>query len=81
MPKPRLRKKWLQLRLMGDLEKRLRRLSGTTKREASGASDDIGEFVSDALDRIMGRVRESAAGVASRSPMKPSASVVTHSEN
>ena len=49
--------------LMGDLEKRLRRLSGSAKREASGASDDIGEFVSDALDRIMGRVRESAAGV------------------
>jgi ElaB/YqjD/DUF883 family membrane-anchored ribosome-binding protein len=46
-----------------DLEKRLRRLSTTTKREASGASDDIGEFVSDALDRITSRVRESAAGV------------------
>ena len=44
--------------LVGDLEKRLRRLSGTTKREASGASDDIGEFVSDALDRIMGRVEK-----------------------
>lgn len=49
--------------LMSDLEKRLRRLSGTAKREASGVSDDIGEFVSDALDRIMSRVRESAAGV------------------
>jgi ElaB/YqjD/DUF883 family membrane-anchored ribosome-binding protein len=49
--------------LVSDLEKRLRRLSGSTKREAAGASDDIGEFVSDALDRIMSRVRESAAGV------------------
>jgi ElaB/YqjD/DUF883 family membrane-anchored ribosome-binding protein len=49
--------------LVSDLEKRLRRLSSTTKREASGASDDIGEFVSDALDRIPSRVRESAAGV------------------
>ncbi len=49
--------------LVSDLEKRLRRLSGSTKREASGASDDIGEFVSDALDRIMSRVKESAAGV------------------
>lgn len=49
--------------LVSDLEKRLRRLSGSAKREASGASDDIGEFVSDALDRIMSRVRESAAGV------------------
>lgn len=49
--------------LVSDLEKRLRRLSGTAKHEASGATDDIGEFVSDALDRIMSRVRESAAGV------------------
>ena len=49
--------------LVSDLERRLRRLSGTAKREASGASDEIGEFVSDALDRIMSRVRESAAGV------------------
>src|SRR5262245_9619523 len=49
--------------LVSDLEKRLRRLSGTAKREASGVSDDIGEFVNDALDRIMSRVRESAAGV------------------
>ena len=32
-------------------------------REASGASDEIGEFVSDVQDRIMGRVRESAASV------------------
>lgn len=49
--------------LVSDLEQRLRRLSGSAKREASGASDDIGEFVSDALDRIKSRVRESAAGV------------------
>ena len=48
---------------VSDLEKRLRRLSGTAKREASGSSDEIGEFVSDALDRIMSRVRESAAGI------------------
>ena len=49
--------------LVSDLEKRLRRLSGTAKREGSGISDDVGEFVNDALDRIMGRVKESAAGV------------------
>jgi ElaB/YqjD/DUF883 family membrane-anchored ribosome-binding protein len=49
--------------LVTDLEKRLRRLSGTAKREGSGISDDVGEFVNDALDRIMGRVKESAAGV------------------
>ena len=49
--------------LMGDLEKRMRRLSGSARREASGAKGDVGDFVSDALDRIMGRVRDSASGV------------------
>ena len=49
--------------LMSDLEKRLRRLSGTARREASGASGEVGDFVSEALDRIMHRVRDSAAGV------------------
>jgi len=47
--------------LMGDLEKRLRRLSGQARREASGASDDVGDFVSEALERIMNRVNTSAA--------------------
>ena len=46
--------------LMSDLEKRLRRLSGATKREFSGASSDINEFVNDALAGIMERVREGA---------------------
>ena len=49
--------------LMDDLEKRLRRLSGTARREASGATGEVGDFVSEALDRIMNRVRDSAAGV------------------
>jgi ElaB/YqjD/DUF883 family membrane-anchored ribosome-binding protein len=49
--------------LMGDLEKRLRRLSGSARREASGATGEVGDFVSEALDRIMNRVRDSAAGV------------------
>lgn len=49
--------------LVSDLEKRLRRLSGTARKEASGASDEIGEFVSEALERIMARVKESTAGV------------------
>ena len=49
--------------LMGDLEKRLRRLSGTARREASGATGEVGDFVSEALDRIMNRVRDSATGV------------------
>jgi ElaB/YqjD/DUF883 family membrane-anchored ribosome-binding protein len=48
--------------LMGDLDKRLRRLSGNARREASGATSDVGEFVSDALERIMTRVHDSASG-------------------
>ncbi len=47
--------------LMNDLEKRLRRLSGNAKREASGASGDVGDFVNDALARIMEHVREDAS--------------------
>lgn len=47
--------------LMGDLEKRLRRLSETGRRETAGASNDIRDFVSDALGSIMKRVRESTA--------------------
>lgn len=46
--------------LIGDLESRLRRLNTTAKKEASGASDDIGDFVTQALKRIGDLVRESA---------------------
>jgi len=49
--------------LMNDLEKRLRRLSGTARGEASGASGDVREFVSEALERITTRVRDSASDV------------------
>lgn len=49
--------------LMRDLETRLRRLSGSARREASGASGDVSDFVSEALSNIMNRVRESASGV------------------
>jgi ElaB/YqjD/DUF883 family membrane-anchored ribosome-binding protein len=49
--------------LMSDLEKRLRRLSGSARREASGASGDVSDFVSDALSGIMKRVRDSATDV------------------
>jgi ElaB/YqjD/DUF883 family membrane-anchored ribosome-binding protein len=49
--------------LMGDLEKRLRRLASTARREGAGASGEVGDFVTEALDRIMARVRESASGV------------------
>lgn len=48
--------------LMGDLDKRLRRLSGTARREASGATSDVGNFVSETLERIMAGVHESASG-------------------
>jgi ElaB/YqjD/DUF883 family membrane-anchored ribosome-binding protein len=46
--------------LMSDLEKRLHRLSGAGKREFSGASDEISEYVNDALSGIMHRVRDGA---------------------
>jgi ElaB/YqjD/DUF883 family membrane-anchored ribosome-binding protein len=49
--------------LMSDLEKRLRRLSGTARSEGSGAAGDVHDFVSAALDRIMNRVREGASDV------------------
>jgi ElaB/YqjD/DUF883 family membrane-anchored ribosome-binding protein len=49
--------------LMEDLEKRLGRLSGNAKREASGASNDIHDFVNDALGSIMERVREGTNSV------------------
>jgi ElaB/YqjD/DUF883 family membrane-anchored ribosome-binding protein len=49
--------------LMADLEKRLRRLSGTARSEAAGATGEVGDFVSEALERIMNRVKDSASGV------------------
>ena len=51
--------------LMSDLEKRLRRLSGNARRETSGASSDVRDFVGDALERIMNRARESASDTTS----------------
>jgi ElaB/YqjD/DUF883 family membrane-anchored ribosome-binding protein len=51
--------------LMSDLEKRLRRLSGTARSEAAGASGDVRDFVGEALGRIMNRVRESTSDVTS----------------
>jgi ElaB/YqjD/DUF883 family membrane-anchored ribosome-binding protein len=50
--------------LMGDLDKRLRRLSGTARREASGATSDVGNFVRETLERIITGVHESALGKA-----------------
>ena len=46
---------------MRDLEKRLGRLSSVGKREVSGTSSDVGDFVSEALARIKDRVRETAS--------------------
>jgi ElaB/YqjD/DUF883 family membrane-anchored ribosome-binding protein len=46
--------------LISDLEKRLHRLSGSAKREASGATGDVSDFVSDALTGIMNRVNNGA---------------------
>src|SRR5581483_7762395 len=46
--------------LIGDLETRLNRLNSAEKKESAGASDDISEFVSQALKRIGDLVRESA---------------------
>lgn len=51
--------------LMSDLEKRLRRLSGTARRETAGASSDVRDFVGEALERIMNRARESASDATS----------------
>jgi ElaB/YqjD/DUF883 family membrane-anchored ribosome-binding protein len=50
--------------LMNDLERRLRRVSGTTRREASGAADDVSEFVHDTLADIKTKVRAKTATAA-----------------
>ncbi|HEU5017835.1 MAG TPA: hypothetical protein VFT69_07645 [Pseudolabrys sp.] len=47
--------------LMKDVQTRVRRLSGQARSEASGASSDVGDFVSESLNNVMRRVRESAA--------------------
>jgi ElaB/YqjD/DUF883 family membrane-anchored ribosome-binding protein len=49
--------------LMNDLEKRLHRLSGATKREFSGGAGEVHDFVNDALKGIMDRVRDGARSV------------------
>ena len=49
--------------LMSDLEKRLRRLSSTAQKEVAGAGNEVGDFVSESLERIMERVRQSASGI------------------
>jgi ElaB/YqjD/DUF883 family membrane-anchored ribosome-binding protein len=49
--------------LMVDLEKRLRRLSSTAQKETTGAAGEVGDFVSQTLERIMERVRKSTSGI------------------
>ena len=46
--------------LIGDLEKRLQRLNNSAHHEASGASDDINQFVAQALEGVMDRMRDRA---------------------
>jgi ElaB/YqjD/DUF883 family membrane-anchored ribosome-binding protein len=43
-----------------DLEKRLRRLNNSTHHEASGAAGNVNQFVSDAVERIVGSVHDRA---------------------
>jgi hypothetical protein len=49
--------------LIGDLEKRLRRLAPTGRRGGANGSSDLGDFVTDAVERIKNRVREQAADI------------------
>jgi ElaB/YqjD/DUF883 family membrane-anchored ribosome-binding protein len=46
--------------LIDDLEKRLQRLNNSAHREAAGASDDVNQFVGDAVERVIGQARDRA---------------------
>ena len=46
--------------LIGDLEKRLHRLNNSAHDEAAGASGDINEFVTQAIESVMDRARDRA---------------------
>jgi len=45
---------------LSDLASQLRHLSGSVRADASGVSGDVGNYVSQALSDMMGRVRDSA---------------------
>ena len=49
--------------LMTDLETRLHRLGGATKKEVSGGASEISDFVNDALAGIMERVRDGTQSI------------------
>ncbi len=66
--------------LMGDLEKRLRRLSGTARNEVSGAAGDVRRFVSEALEHIITYAKVPPTSLP-RLPMKPPAWAATRSRN
>jgi ElaB/YqjD/DUF883 family membrane-anchored ribosome-binding protein len=46
--------------LIDDLENRLRRLNNSAHNEAAGASSNINQFIGDAVEGMMERVRERA---------------------
>jgi ElaB/YqjD/DUF883 family membrane-anchored ribosome-binding protein len=46
--------------LIDDLENRLRRLNNSAHDEAAGASDDIHQFIGDAVEGMIDRVRDRA---------------------
>jgi ElaB/YqjD/DUF883 family membrane-anchored ribosome-binding protein len=50
--------------LMGDLEKRLQRLNSAVKREATGATGDVSDFIDEALGGVTERLRETARTLA-----------------
>jgi ElaB/YqjD/DUF883 family membrane-anchored ribosome-binding protein len=56
--------------LISDLEKRLHHLSDAAKREYSGASSEVNDFINDALSRIMDRVRDDKAADLSSDTLK-----------
>lgn len=49
--------------LMSDLEKRLRRLSEASRSETAGATNDVHDFVNEALGNIMKSVRNGATDI------------------
>jgi ElaB/YqjD/DUF883 family membrane-anchored ribosome-binding protein len=73
--------------LINDLEKRLRHLSNSAHDEAAGASDDIHQFIGDAVEGMMGRVRdransftEQAASTASKASIDAYKRVINEAE-
>jgi ElaB/YqjD/DUF883 family membrane-anchored ribosome-binding protein len=46
--------------LIDDLENRLRRLNNSAHQEATGASEDVNQFVSNAVETIVDRMRDRA---------------------